>query len=122
MVTMQTRGEPSVQTYNLSLSSLVPESDREDPETAAKMSETGFLEVTVNYKTHIVKVFSHLPMEAVLVSIVALILQQLSTCHFSSQGETEVHPDAVSRVLPGATVCISVGVIRASGLKVRYLN
>ena len=56
MVTMQTRGEPSVQTFNLPLSSLVPESDRDDPETAAKMPETGLLEVTVNYKTHIIKV------------------------------------------------------------------
>ena len=35
------------------------------------------------------------------------------------QGVSEFHhPDAVNHDRPGAAVCISVGVIRASGLKV----
>ena len=53
MITMQKRGEPSVQTFCVSLTQ-VP-SEREDQEKS-KSLESGLIDVTVHYKTQTIQV------------------------------------------------------------------
>ncbi|XP_077984214.1 C2 domain-containing protein 3-like [Glandiceps talaboti] len=88
MVTMQKRGEPSVQTFSLPLTMQKMMEDRElDPEQMAKLQDGGLLDVTINYKTS--------------------VMPNIHTTHQA----------AIASKMTGAQVCISVGVIRACGLK-----
>ncbi|XP_070553573.1 C2 domain-containing protein 3-like [Ptychodera flava] len=88
MVTMQKRGEPSVQTFSLPLTMQMMSGDSErDPEQSAKLKDGGLLDVTINYKTS--------------------VIPNLSSTHQSS----------IANKMTGAQVCISVGILRACGLK-----
>ncbi|XP_013378816.1 C2 domain-containing protein 3-like [Lingula anatina] len=87
MVTMQKRGEPSVQTFSLPLTTLAGDSDNLGPEERAKLKEAGLLEVTVHYKTNTLK------------------------------ASPEEKYGTASHAVASAQVCISVGIVRASGLK-----
>ncbi|XP_071951617.1 C2 domain-containing protein 3-like [Antedon mediterranea] len=82
MVTMQKRGETSVQSFSLPLRPQL-ESDENDSEKRAKLHDAGLLDITINYKTSNIKT----PAE-----------------HGLSKPT-------------GSQVCISVGILRACGLK-----
>ncbi|XP_063416182.1 C2 domain-containing protein 3-like [Mytilus trossulus] len=84
MVTMQKRGEPSVQTFALPLTQVGTDSEMKDPESKSKMKESGLMDVTIHYKTNTI------------------------------QNELNA---ALQKNLSGSQVCISVSVIRATGLK-----
>ncbi|KAK3100781.1 hypothetical protein FSP39_025242 [Pinctada imbricata] len=56
MVTMQKRGEPSVQSFALNLSHVGEDTSTVDPEYEAKMKECGLLDITVHYKTQMVRI------------------------------------------------------------------
>ncbi|XP_048237074.1 C2 domain-containing protein 3-like isoform X2 [Haliotis rufescens] len=85
MVTMQKRGEPAIQSFSLPLSQVATESQLEDPESKAKVKDSGLMDVTVNYKAKTLK--------------------------------TEAASVGQQAILTGSQVCVSVGVIRATGLK-----
>ncbi|XP_076468573.1 C2 domain-containing protein 3-like isoform X2 [Babylonia areolata] len=53
MVTMQKRGEPSVQSFSLPLTPVA--SGSQDQESQAKMKDSGLMDVTVHYKTQTVQ-------------------------------------------------------------------
>ncbi|XP_071126216.1 C2 domain-containing protein 3-like [Mytilus edulis] len=84
MVTMQKRGEPTVQTFALPLTQVGSDSEMKDPESKSKMKESGLMDVTIHYKTNTI------------------------------QNELNA---ALQKNLSGSQVCISVSVIRATGLK-----
>ena len=60
MITMQKRGEPSVQTFCVSLTQ-VPSDSQEREKT--KSLESGLIDVTVHYKTQTIQVTMVLNME-----------------------------------------------------------
>ncbi|XP_071786712.1 C2 domain-containing protein 3-like isoform X1 [Asterias amurensis] len=84
MVTMQRRGEPSVQTFSLPLRLQHPDQDSLTKEQIAKLQDAGLIDVTINYRH----------------------------CVVQGQGSAPA-----VREMGGPQVCLSVGVIRACGLK-----
>ncbi|ESO89518.1 hypothetical protein LOTGIDRAFT_165110 [Lottia gigantea] len=85
MVTMQKRGEPSIQTFQLPLSHNTMTTNT-DPELKTKCMDSGMLDVTLHYKTQLLK--------------------------------NDVNLNRpISRSINTSNVCISVGVIKAAGLK-----
>ncbi|XP_072039618.1 C2 domain-containing protein 3-like [Amphiura filiformis] len=84
MVTMQRRGEPSVQTFSLPLKMQHVEEENLTPEQKAKIQDAGLLDVTISYKNAVVRE--------------------------STRNKTTSDPG-------GPHVCMSVGIIRACGLK-----
>ncbi|XP_038063110.1 C2 domain-containing protein 3-like [Patiria miniata] len=84
MVTMQRRGEPSVQTFSLPLRLQHPDQDSLTKEQIAKLQDAGLLDVTVNYRHNVVQGGGSIPR---------------------------------GRETGGPQVCLSVGVLRACGLK-----
>ncbi|XP_053399357.1 C2 domain-containing protein 3-like [Mercenaria mercenaria] len=83
MITMQKRGEPSVQTFSFPLTHV--QSDLQSEEHKSKAVDAGLMDVTVHYKNQVM--------------------------------QSETGAAAANKNLGGAQVCISVGVIRACGLK-----
>ena len=53
MITMQKRGEPSIQTFCVSLTQVPSESEEKDK---TKSIESGLIDVTVHYKTQTIQV------------------------------------------------------------------
>ncbi|CAH1777586.1 unnamed protein product [Owenia fusiformis] len=86
MVTMQKRGEATVQTYALPLQAAF---DDDDAEKIAKSSGSGLLDISINYKTNTV--------------IPASVGAQPSAPSIATMGNQQV--------------CLTIGVLRASGLK-----
>ncbi|XP_022100363.1 C2 domain-containing protein 3-like isoform X2 [Acanthaster planci] len=84
MVTMQRRGEPSVQTFSLPLRLQHPDQDSLTKEQLAKLQDAGLLDVTINYRHSIVQTGGTVPR---------------------------------STETGGPQVCLSVGILRACGLK-----
>ncbi|XP_069129079.1 C2 domain-containing protein 3-like isoform X6 [Argopecten irradians] len=84
MVTMQKRGEPSVQSFGLPLKQVAVDRELSDTGKQSQLTESGLMDVTIHYRTQTLQ---------------------------SEQNQ------AANKNLSGAQICISVGVIRASGLK-----
>ncbi|OWF51153.1 C2 domain-containing protein 3-like [Mizuhopecten yessoensis] len=84
MVTMQKRGESSVQSFALPLKQVAVDTEFSDARAKSQVKESGLMDVTIHYKTQNIQ---------------------------SEQNQ------AANKNLSGAQICISVGVIRASGLK-----
>ena len=55
MITMQKRGEPSVQSFNVSLTQ-VPSDSIDNEREKTKSLESGLIDVTVHYKTQTIQV------------------------------------------------------------------
>ncbi|XP_060074176.1 C2 domain-containing protein 3-like [Ylistrum balloti] len=84
MVTMQKRGEPSVQSFGLPLKQVAVDTELSERGKQSQMTESGLMDVTVHYRTQ------------------------------TLQNEQS---QAANKNLSGTQICVSVGVIRASGLK-----
>ncbi|XP_033742500.1 C2 domain-containing protein 3-like [Pecten maximus] len=84
MVTMQKRGEPSVQSFGLPLKQVAVDTELSQTGAQSQLTESGLMDVTIHYRTQTLQ---------------------------SEQNQ------AANKNLSGAQICISVGVIRASGLK-----
>ncbi|XP_066282765.1 C2 domain-containing protein 3-like isoform X2 [Branchiostoma lanceolatum] len=92
MVTMHKRGETSVQTYALPLSAVPSNEEPQTVEQLAKLQDSGLLDVSLNYRT--------------------------AAVHVDSAGAIGQHDGLLS----SPQVCLTVGLLRAAGLKAAALS
>ncbi|XP_035686866.1 C2 domain-containing protein 3-like isoform X2 [Branchiostoma floridae] len=92
MVTMHKRGDTSVQTYALPLTAVPSDDEPQTLEQLAKLQDSGLLDVSLNYRT--------------------------AAVHVDSTGAIGQHDGLLS----SPQVCLTVGLLRASGLKAAALS